>query len=171
MNQESQQAFQKHTEVAAALARWMIDAGEGLARLQLETLRASLEEEARNVRATLEAQAPDKLVRMRGEMLAVEARRMLEFAQRYSDLILQSREQLADLSGKLGAQFDEGMRAALAKLGVPGPETLPEPYRRMLDAARTVQDSMAALARQSSGMWESHLRASQQAIERALGGK
>lgn len=168
MSQDRSQAFQKQTEAAAALARWMIDAGEAFARLQLEALRGSLDEEASSVRAALDAQAPDKLVRMRGEMLAAEARRMLEFAQRYSELVLRQQEDLAALGAKLGTQFDEGMRAALAKLGVPGPESLPEPYRRMLEAARTVQDSMAALARQSSGMWEDHLRASQQAIERAL---
>jgi phasin family protein len=168
MSQDPKQAFRKQGETAAAFARWMIDAGEALARLQLETLRSSLEEEAHNVRAALEANAPEKLVRMRGEMLAAEARRMLEFARRYSELLLAQREQLAALGAKLGEQFDESMRAALAQFGVPGPEALPEPYRRMLDAARTVQDSMAALARQSSGMWEAHLRASQQAIERAL---
>lgn len=170
MSQNPQQEFQKQGEAAAAFARWMIDAGEALARLQLEALRSSLEEEARNVRAVLEAQTPDKLVRMRGEMLAAEARRMFEFAQRYSALVLAQREQLAGLGAKLGAQFDESMRAALAKLGIPGLEALPEPYRRMLEATRTVQDSMAALAQQSSGMWEAHLRAAQQAIERALAG-
>jgi phasin family protein len=159
MSQDAQPAFQQQSEAAAAFARWIIDAGEALARLQLEALRTSLEEETRNVRVALDAQAPDKLVRMRGEMLAAEARRMLDFAQRYTELAVVQREQLVTLAARLGTQFDPGL-----------PEWLPEPYRHMLDAARTVQDSMAALARQSSGMWEAHLRASQQAIERALAG-
>jgi phasin family protein len=168
MSQDPKQAFQKQSEAAVAFVRWMVDTGEALGRLQLEMLRSSLEEEARNVRAALEANAPEKLVRMRGEILASEARRMLEFAQRYTELVLRQREQLTALGAQFGTEFDESMRAALARFGFSGPEVLPETYRRMLDAARTVQESMAGLAQQSSGMWEAHLRASQQAIERAL---
>ena len=97
-------------------------------------MHTALEEQVRNVRIALEAQSPDKLVRMRSEMLAAEARRMLRLAQRYSELGL----------------------------------TLSQSYRRLLQAADIVQASMSALAQQSSGMWEAHLRASQKAIARAL---
>lgn len=112
----------------------VIDAGEAFVRLQLEALRASLDETGRIMRIALEAPSADRLVRMRGEMLAAESRRMLDFAQRYAELALRPRQELAAL----------------------------------LEAARSVEESMAALARQSTGMWEAQLRASKQAIEQAL---
>jgi hypothetical protein len=70
-----------------------------------------LDETARSMRAALEAQSPEELARMRGEML------------------------------------------------------------KLANAARVVQESMSALAQQSTGMWEEQLRAAQQAIEQALAGR
>ena len=142
---------------ALQLARWTIEAGEAFSRLQFESLRASLEDTERNLRAALEAPSPDRLIRMRGEMLAAESRRMLELAQRYAELALRQREELGALLAKLGG-----------KMG--GNFSVPEPFARMLEAARSVEEGMAALARQSTGMWEAQLRASKQAIEQALAG-
>ncbi|HYY62439.1 MAG TPA: phasin family protein [Burkholderiales bacterium] len=112
----------------------MVDSGEALARLQLELLHDALEAQARGVRIALEANSPDKLIRLRAELLAAEAARVLRFAERCAELTAAGSEALA----------------------------------AMLEAARTVQGRMSALAAQSSGMWETHLRASQQAIERAI---
>lgn len=140
-------------EEALRFARWMIDAGEAFSRLQLESLRASLADAERI--AALPASSPDRLIRMRGEMLAAESRRMLEFAQRYSELALRQRAELGALLSALGTKME-------------GNFSFPEPFARMLEAARGIEEGMAALARQSTGMWEAHLRASRQAIEQAL---
>jgi hypothetical protein len=60
-------------------------------------------------------------------------------AQRYSELVYGQREQLTALAGKLGWQFHDAMRSALAQLGVPGPESHWRKLEVMVEVARRVR--------------------------------
>lgn len=67
--------------------------------------------------------------------------------------------------------LDETARSMRAALDAQSPGELARMRSEMLklaEAARVLEQSMSALAHQSTGMWEERLRAAQQAIAQAL---
>jgi len=67
--------------------------------------------------------------------------------------------------------LDETARSMRAALEAQSPEELARMRSEMLklaDAAGVIQESMSALAHQSTGMWEAQLRAARQALDQVL---
>ena len=74
----------------------------------------------------------------------------------------------AEAFARLLDEAERGMRAALAAQSPEALARMRGEILKLAQAARVLEQSMSALAHQSTGMWEERLRAARAAIAQAL---
>lgn len=147
-------------EAALKLAKASAENAEKLARLQLDSMRALLEESFENARELAEIKDPQQFAARRAKMLEKNVARMADYSRRIYELASATQSEFStlmethftSLSRDLGQLVESAARTAPA-----GSEPATAVLRQTLAASKAMVDTMARAARQFTHLAETNI--------------
>jgi phasin family protein len=165
-------ASKANLETLAALTRNALDRTERLAKLNLATARAALEDGTANAKAMMGAKDVQELMKLQAGLAKPMVEKAVAYARSVYQIAAAGQEevasaveaQVADLSKSLNAALDEASKAAPA-----GSEAVFAAVKSGVAVASDAYDSVAKAARQVSEAAEANLTAATEATVEAVG--
>lgn len=165
-------ASKANLETLATLTRGALDRAERLAKLNLATARAALEDGTAGAKALLEAKDVQELVKVQAGLAQPMVEKAVAYARSVYQIATAGQEEVASAVGAQVADLNKTFTAALdeaSKAAPAGSEAVFAAVKSTVAVASDAYDSVAKAARQVSEAAEANLTAATEATVEAVG--
>jgi phasin family protein len=162
----------KAAEAALRLTQLSIEQGERLMKLQMDALRAMLDDSMKGARSLMEARDPQQWGALQQKAMQEMLARMTEYSRSVQDIAGRTQKEIGELAesraSAMHAQF-QTMVDELAKSAPPGSEAAVAAMKQSLATAKSLAETLTKSAQQMAKSAESAIKAASEAAVK--GGK
>lgn len=168
-NEQLKQLNQTSLDAASRLATIALTGAAQLAKLQLDSAKAAMQETTGNSKALLAVSEPQDFIALRSQIAEAQIKSALGIVRNVYDIVGQTQAEFAKFAEQRYAEFNQSMVAALDQAGksAPGAEVAIAGIKSSLAATTAAIESATKAAKQFAGIADANFKAATEATNKA----
>jgi phasin family protein len=167
--EQLKQLNQTNLDAASKLATIALTGTAQLAKLQLDSAKAAMQETTGNTKALFAVSEPQEFMTLRSQIAEAQIKSAISVARNVYDIAMQTQAEFAKFAEQRYAEFNQTMVAALdqASKSAPGADVAIAGIKSTLAATTAAIDSMTKAAKQMGSLADANFKAATDATAKA----